>query len=87
MKLNPSFVLRKMLDDYIVVPTGEKLVNFDAMITLNETAGFLWQHLQKGATVEQLTGELCAEYDVNPEEAKRDVLDFVAELQKIKVLE
>lgn len=87
MKLNPSFVLRKMLDDYIVVPTGEELVNFDAMITLNETAGFLWEHLQKGATVEQLTDALCSEYDVHPDEAERDVQDFVAELQKIKVLE
>lgn len=87
MKIKQSFIVKKILDDYIVVPAGEELVNFDAMITLNETGAFLWEQLQQDQTEEQLCGALCKEYDVDREQAASDVTDFVKLLRQNKVLE
>ncbi|MBE7043194.1 MAG: PqqD family protein [Ruminococcaceae bacterium] len=87
MKIKSSFILKKILDDYIVVPVGEELVNFDAMITLNETGAFLWELLNEEKTEEELLKELCSVYDVSEEDAKKDISNFIALLQQTKVLE
>ncbi len=86
MKVKQDFMIKKILDDYIVVPTGEELVNFDAMITLNETGAFLWEQLQEDKTEEELIKALCAEYDVSQDVAKADVSEFIGLLQQAKVL-
>lgn len=87
MKIKPSFMIKKILEDYIVVPVGEELVNFDAMITLNATGAFLWEQLQQEKTKEELVKALCAEYDVDSDTATADVTDFLSLLAQAKVLE
>jgi len=55
------------------------LINFNKMITLNETAAFLWEQAEKGTAANgsfdaaSLCKALCAEYDVAPEQAMTDV--------------
>lgn len=87
MKIKSSFLLKQILDDYIVVPAGDELVNFDAMITLNETGAFLWEQLQEEKSETDLVNALCKEYDVTEETAKNDIAEFVNLLQQAKVLE
>ena len=87
MKIKSSFLLKQILDDYIVVPAGDELVNFDAMITLNETGAFLWEQLQEEKSETDLVNVLCKEYDVTEEIAKTDIAEFVNLLQQAKVLE
>ena len=77
---------KTIMEDYIVVPTGEDLVNFDAMITLNESGAFLWKLLLEEQTEEQLCDALCAEYDVSREQAMEDLQHFLKMLQSAKVL-
>ena len=86
MKVKQDFMIKKILDDYIVVPVGEELVNFDAMITLNETGAFLWEQLQEEKTEEELVKALCAEFDVSQDIAKSDISEFIGLLQQAKVL-
>ncbi len=86
MKIKEGFILKQIMEDYIVVPTGEDLVNFDAMITLNESGAFLWKLLLEEQTEEQLCDALCAEYDVSREQAMEDLQHFLKMLQSAKVL-
>ncbi len=86
MKVKQNFMIKKILDDYIVVPVGDELVNFDAMITLNETGAFLWEQLSEDKTEEELVKAMCAEYDVSQDVAKSDISDFIGLLQQAKVL-
>ena len=46
MKIKDGFILRKVADSYIAVATGEESVNFNAMVTTNETGAFLWEKLK-----------------------------------------
>ncbi len=87
MKIKSEFILREIMGSYIVVPTGEKLVDFKVMITLNETSAFLWNLLNEEKTFDELLNELTSEYDVDEETARVDVKEFVELLNDKKVFE
>ena len=42
MKIKDGFAKRNIAGSDIVVPIGENAKEFNGMITLNETGGFLW---------------------------------------------
>lgn len=79
MKIKKDFLLRQVADTWVLMPFGET-VNFNGMITLNETGALLWQKLQGGAVLEELVEALTAEYDVSAEIARTDVSDFCKKL-------
>lgn len=73
-----GFKLRKLGNEYILVGESLELINFNKMITLNETAAFLWQEAEKGEfTVASLAEALQAEYEVAAEQAQADVTTTV----------
>lgn len=81
MKLREGFMLKKILDDYIVVPTGNNIVDFAVAVSLNETGAFLWNQLVDEKTIEELAQNLAAEYGVETNEVMQDVVDFVEMLK------
>ena len=86
MKISENFILKKIMDDYIVVPVGSELVDFNALITLNETGAFLWESMQSETTEDELASKLCAEYDVDRDTANADVSEFISKLITAGVL-
>jgi hypothetical protein len=79
MRTINGFRLRKLGNEYILVGESVELINFNKMITLNETAAFLWQSAEENTarhgsfTASDLCDALCKEYDVAPEKAMTDV--------------
>ena len=69
----------------VAVPVCAK-TDFDGMITLNETAAFLWQKLTEGTTKEALTDALTAEYDVEEATAAADVDALLTKLNAAGLL-
>lgn len=86
MKINSGFVLKDIAGSFVIVPTGDNLVDFSAMITLDEVGAFLWELLKEETTIENLADELCKEYDVEREIALADIQEFVDTLTDKKVL-
>ena len=86
MQLNKEFVLREVADNWVVLPIGQASVDFNGMISLNETGAFLWKTLEQGADSEGLVAALTEEYDVTLQQAREDVEAFLASLQKIGCL-
>ena len=93
MKTIEGFRLRKLGNEYILVGGSMALINFNKMITLNETAAFLWQKAEEasvhpaGFTASDLCKALCAEYDVTPEQAMTDVTATIASWKEAGVIE
>ena len=83
MKLNEEFVLRQVADTWVVMPLGQQSLDFDGMLTLNDTGALLWQTLEKGGDREAMADALTNEYDVAEEEVLADVDAFIAKLQEI----
>ena len=85
--------MRKLGNEYILVGESMKLINFNKMITLNETAAFLWKQaeqlsVERGAfDAKALCKALCEEYEVSPEQAMTDVENTIQSWVEAEVLE
>ncbi|MBQ1950698.1 MAG: PqqD family protein [Clostridia bacterium] len=86
MKIKDGFVVRQVGGNHIVVPVGSMTVDFNGIITLNETAAFLWGQLQQEHTTDELTELLLAEYDVDKATAEQDVARFLDALKEAELL-
>lgn len=86
MKLKNGFILREIAGETVVVPSGGEL-DINLMITLNETATYLWKRLEVDSSVEALVKALLEEYDVDSATAHKAVADFVGELNAHGFLE
>lgn len=86
MKIKRGFLLRNVADKNIVVPVGAQL-DFSGMLTLNDTAAFLWNNLSEDTTKEELLKKLTAEYDADIETAKNDIESFLQKLSSLGILE
>ena len=89
MKIKKGFVLRKVCGENVIVGEGLGAINFGKLLSLNDSAAWLWQQaLEMGDfTIESLAEKLCEEYDVEPDEARRDVDEILTEWQNIGVVE
>lgn len=74
MKIKQGFKLRPLGNEFILVGEGLEQINFNRMITMNETAAFLWQKVMDGHCfdAQQLADYLTQEYEVTPEQALID---------------
>ena len=86
MKANEGFLVKEVAGSFVIVPTGANIVDFSAMITINETGAFLWEKLQNEISEDELTAALTAEYDVDEDTARADVKEFVSVLMEKKVI-
>ena len=55
MKIKEGFVLRTIAGSNIVVPVGAASIDFNGMITLNDSGAFLWKELEQGGDADSLT--------------------------------
>lgn len=73
MKINEGFELREMCGEHIIIATGVANIDFSKVISLNESAAYLWREVEgKEFTPETLATLLTAKYDVDPATAEAD---------------
>ncbi len=89
MKIKKGFVLRTVCGENVIVGEGLDAINFGRMLSLNETAAWLWkQALEQGDfTAESLVKALCSEYEVSPEQALSDIKETLDNWSKLGVIE
>ena len=77
MRITKEFVLREIAGDYIIIPTGKTVFDFNGLITLNEVGVSLWKMLQNEVTFDDLLQGVLDEYDVEPAVAREDIQEFL----------
>lgn len=87
MKLVEGFTIRKILDETIIIPTGDAARCLSGLIAVNETGEFLFELLQKEQTIESLVAEMLNEFDVDAETAEAGVKAFIDVLKENQMLE
>lgn len=88
MKLKKGFELRDVCGEKVVIAQGLENLDFSKLITLNESAAYLWTAIAgKTFTEADLASLLCDEYEVTPEQAADDVKTLIAEWQKQGLIE
>lgn len=87
MKIKDGFVLRDVMDEYIVMPAGAQMKEFEGVVVLNESSAFLFRKMQSEATEQELVEALLAEYDVDRDTAEKDTAELIKKLDDYGVLE
>ena len=88
MKVKEGFVLRNVATSWVIVAVGKASTIFKGVIELNETSKFLFSKMLEGKfSKDSLTNALLDEYEVNKNEAERDVSEFIDRLKGIGVIE
>ena len=77
MKIKPGFMLRNVAGRDIVVAVGSASMDFNGMISLNETAAFLWKKLEQGADYSTLLKSMLDEYETDEITAKEGIDAFL----------
>lgn len=74
MKAKPGFNLRVVCGENIIVAEGEENIDFSNIISMNESAAYLWKNIQgKEFTHDDLVKLLTKEYEVDEATAWHDV--------------
>lgn len=88
MKIKSGFLLRSIAGTQIVVPTGSRCREFNGMITLNDTAAFIWKKLEEGAAEDEIVSAILAVYeDVDESGARRSVQHVITKLREAGCIE
>lgn len=87
MKIKEGYIVRTVAGSNIVLPIGEHAVQFNGIMTINETGMFLWNLLVSGAEKETLVEAILNEYEVTKEIAERDVDLFIDKLMGAGLVE
>lgn len=85
MKLKDGFILRDVAGEHVVLSASAD-VDFNGMITLNDTGCTLWNRLQSEAELSDLTAALLDEYEVDEATARAAAQRFVDRLKELDLL-
>ena len=73
MKIKKGFVLRNVCGENIIVAEGKENIDFTKIISMNETAAYLWKNVEgKEFDSDTLMSLLINEYEVDDATANKD---------------
>lgn len=83
--LKPGYVLREIAGEHLAIPVTAE--NSSDIVVLNPVSAILWTELETGKTIAELTDKICESFDINRDEAKADIVEFVNYLVEKNVVE
>ena len=82
MGINKGFLLKKVGNEYMIIPTNNNKVLMNKIFNINEVGADIYKSLENGSSIAETIDELLKEYDIDKETLTNDVLEFVEELRK-----
>ena len=77
MKKTEGYRIRKLEDEYVVLPFGKRAEEVNEVISLSETAGFMYLHAEETDSVDELAELVSREYGVDKKVVYEDVVSVV----------
>lgn len=87
MKIKDGFVLREVMDEYIVMPTGNNIAKFDGAVVLNEVSAFIYKLLESPMCRDDVLTAVLNEFDVDEATASADLDALLDKLADMGILE
>ena len=81
-----SVVSRQISGETLVVPIRGKVGDLASIYSFNEAGSALWAALEQPRSLESLASALCQSFEVERDDARRDVDAFVREMQAAGLL-
>lgn len=87
MRAKQGFVLRHVVDEYILMPTGDNISKFNGTVIFNEVAAFVWDKLQNPVSRDDLVEAILNEFEVERDVAAADLDALLGKLREYGVIE
>ena len=87
MKAKNGFVLRKVVDEQILMPVGDNIGQFNGTVLMNDVSAFVWEKLQESVTKEELLQAVLSEFEVDEETASRDLDELLEKFAGLGIIE
>lgn len=88
MKKKPGINMRNICGEYIIVAEGNVNIDFTNILSLNESAAYLWQRIgDEHFDIDTLTQWLMEEYEVDIDTARQDVIAMVDKWLELNIIE
>ena len=86
MKKTEGYIVKRLEDEYLVLPTGKRTEEVNEVISLSETAGFIYLHAEEAENIDELAQIVGKEYGIDSSEVYEDVKSVVKALQDKRIL-
>ncbi|NLB77706.1 MAG: PqqD family protein [Clostridiaceae bacterium] len=87
MKIKDGFLLREIAGSWVVVPLGQRVVEYNGLMVLSESGAMLWKKMETGAEMDDLVQAILSEYDIDEATARADVEEMVGNISKRGLIE
>lgn len=88
MKIKQGFELMEICGIAVVVAHGIENIDFSKIISLNESAAYLWRKVEgRDFDADELTRLLTEEYEVDEATARRDATAMIKEWTEAGLIE
>lgn len=82
MKQAEGYVLRKLSDEFVLLPHGSRTEETEEILTLSETAAFIYEQLDHVHTLEAVAECVSKEYQIPVAQITPDVEEVLYFLRK-----
>lgn len=82
MKKTEGYRIRKLEDEYVVLLFGKRAEEVNEVISLSETAGFMYLHAEEADSAEELAELVSKAYEVEKSVVYEDVVSVVRTLRE-----
>ncbi len=86
MEIKKQVILRCVADEYMLIPVGETVFQYNGIFMMTESGKFLWENIEKGAEAEELKELLAKEYEIDFAVASADVDEFLEMLTSFGII-
>lgn len=86
MKINNNYEVRDIGGINVVVPVGGDM-SLSGVITLNESALFVWNSLKEDISEEELINKMCTEYDAPREVISADIKELISQFKENNLID
>ena len=86
MHVTPGFVVRKIASETIAIPAGAAARALSGLLALNGSGEFLFGLLQTEQTEDSLVQAMLDTYEIDPDTARVDVVEFLGILRDNGIL-
>ncbi|OIP04888.1 MAG: hypothetical protein AUJ97_02105 [Bacteroidetes bacterium CG2_30_32_10] len=81
-----NIIVKKINDEYILVPLIGNVANMKSLFTLNETAAFIWENIDGTKNANQLAEAIVEEFEVKMAEAINDTNNFLNKINGLLII-
>ncbi len=87
IKASNDYVLRNIVDEYILLPVGEKQKEFQGAIRINEISAFVWKIISEETKFDVILNQILSEYEIDKQTAENDLKQLINQFAAFHLVE